>query len=120
MDVCDKWTEELDNKNGIYVIYLDFQKAFDSVPRKKMITNLKWYGIKGEWLKWVEHFLCQRKQRVTVVIGGTPSSWSVVTSGIPQGSVLGTTLFLIYINDLPDVVKSMVNYLLMIQNYIQC
>ena len=53
-------------------------------------------------------FLCQRKQRL--IIGGAPSVWSNVTSGIPQGSVLGLTLFLIYINDLTDVVKSMVNF----------
>ena len=71
-----------------------------------MITKLEGYEIKGKLLKWIENFLCQRKQRV--VIGGTPSSWSDVTSGIPQGSVLGLTLFLIYINDSPDVVKSMV------------
>ena len=70
IDVCDKLTEELDNKNSIDFIYLDFQKAFDSVPHKRMITKLEGYGIKGELLKWIENFLCQRKQRV--VIGGTP------------------------------------------------
>ena len=65
-DVCDKWTEELDYKNSIDVIYLDFQKAFDSVPYKRMIIKLQGYGIKGELLKWIENFLCQRKQRVVI------------------------------------------------------
>ena len=60
IDVCDKWTEELGNKNSIDVI-LDFQKVFDSVPHKRMITKLEGYGIKGELLKWIENFLCQRK-----------------------------------------------------------
>ena len=64
--MCDKWTEELDYKNSIDVIYLDFQKAFDSVPYKRMIIKLQGYGIKGELLKWIENFLCQRKQRVVI------------------------------------------------------
>ena len=54
--MCEKWTEELDNKNSIDVIYLDFQKAFDSVPHKRMIIKLKGYGIKGDLLKWIEFF----------------------------------------------------------------
>ena len=60
-DVCDKWTEELDSKNSIDVIYWDFQKAFDSAPHKRMITKLEGYGIKGELLKWIECFCVSQK-----------------------------------------------------------
>ena len=106
IDVCEKLTEELDNKNSIDVIYLDHQKAFDKVPHKRLITKLKGYGIQGNVIKRVEYFLKDRKQRVQ--ISGSSSEWTDVTSGIPQGSVLGPTIFLVYINDLPDVVHSMV------------
>ena len=103
IDVCDKWTEELDNKNCIDIVYLDFQKAFDSVPHQRLLTKLKGYGFKGKLLTWVENFLKNRKQ-----VDGSSSDLADVTSGIPLGSVLGPTLFLIYINDLPDVVHNFV------------
>ena len=106
IDVCDKWSEELDNKNCIDILYLDFKKAFDSVPHQRLLTKLKDYGFKGKLLTWVENFLKNRKQRVQV--DGSSSDWADVTSGIPQGSVLGPTLFIIYVNDLPDVVHNFV------------
>ena len=61
IDVCDKWSEELDNKNSIDAIYLDFQKAFDSVPHQRLLLKLKGYGIQGRLLKWIENFLKDRK-----------------------------------------------------------
>ena len=86
------------------IVYLDFKKAFHSVPHARLLKKLHAYGIGGKLLECVSYFLRERRQCVNV--DGELSSWKKVESGIPQASILGPLLFLVYVNDIPLEVKN--------------
>ena len=103
VECLDHWTSNFDQGLQTDVIYLDYSKCFDTVSHKKLLFKLSGYGLGGSALKWIESFLIERKQ--CVKLNSTFSPFVDVTSGVPQGSVLGPVLFLIFSADVKQVIK---------------
>ena len=105
LKVLDEWTDAMDEGHSVDCVYMDFQKAFDTVPHRRLLSKVRTYGFNENMINWIEQFITGRTQRVR--IDGEFSESKVVISGIPQGSVLGPFLFLVFVNDMPELVESM-------------
>ena len=96
-------TDWADEGRGVAIVYTDFKKAFDSVPKPILLRKLENYGIRGKNLKWIDSFISDRTQQV--VINGSTSQTKTIKTACPQGGVLSGILFSLYINDLPNVIE---------------
>ena len=103
LEILNDWTAAVDNKKCIDIFYVDFKSAFNTVSHEKLLYKLKSYGISGHLLSWFTAVSSNRK--LAVVINNATSELVSVRSSVPEGSVIGSLLFLIYINDIGDGLK---------------
>ena len=100
VDLIEEISTSLDQGSYAVTIFLDLSKAFDTVNHSILLSKLSYYGIQNAHMNWFKSYLSKRKQRV--FINGVASTTTHISSGVPQGSILGPLLFFIYINDFPQ------------------
>ena len=100
------WYKSMEDRKSVDVLFLDMSKAFDRVPHTYLLDKLRMMGIGGDLLSWLRDYLSSRRQRC--IVERCASGWLPVSSGVPQGTILGPLLFLLYINDIADNLNSKV------------
>jgi hypothetical protein len=117
LEVYHEILDSVASGNEVDAIYLDFSKAFYKVPHHLLLRKLETLGIRVSLSSWFQSYLTDRQQRV--VLHGVCSEWLPVTSDVPQGSILGPLLFLVYCNDIPTYIEKIphLRYLRTIQNF---
>ena len=117
LNTVEDLSRRLDRRKGTDLLILDFSKVFDTVPHRRLLHKIRHYGVTGRTNMWIGSWLCHRQQRV--VLNGSTSSHSPVLSGVPQGTVLGPLMFLLYVNDIGDKVSPQTTIKQMTVSYTQ-
>lgn len=107
LEALNIWTEALMHNIPVDVLYLDYSKAFDTVPHQRLLKQVETFGVTNQALRWIESFLSNRRQKVRV--NNDVSDWSSVISGVPQGSILGPILFTLFVFDIPGAIDSLIS-----------
>ena len=103
VNVVEEWRRAVDDDKVAGVVFLDFSKAFDMINHPLLLQKMSRYGVGGGELEWFRGYLDGRRQRVCV--GGAKSEWSLIRRGVPQGTIPGPLLFILFANDLPQAVE---------------